>query len=357
MSDGYSNVARALSMPMPGPRLHLVDPHKVELSDRSDNGVWRPVDMSDYIGQARAQLKMRMWVTAAIGQDILPGHILLTGAPGLGKTSMAAIVASMLDARLHTATGDSLRKPQQMARKFSQIREGDCLFIDEIHQMGLRSEEMLGLGMEDFQITIPGNAAGTSESVTMDIPKCVVIGATTRPAHLSRPLRDRFTLSVALEFYSITELSEIIRRHAARESVTITGDAIECLARVSRETPRKALGIFAMADAYARTVGAPVIDLDTARGALDVIGVDSLGLDERDRDYLSAIASRGGQRVGLAPLVAMTGLNAREITDDIEPYPTRIGVIDMAPRGRRLSRMAHEHLYPGIPMPPMYALP
>lgn len=353
MTDGYSNVARALAMPTPGPRLRVVGANETQTVERSDNGVWRPTALDDYIGQARAQLKIRMWVTSAMSRGMLPGHILLTGAPGLGKTSMAAIVAGMLGAELHTATGDSLRKPQQLARKFSHIRDGDCLFIDEIHQMGLRSEEMLGLGMEDFQITVPGNAAGTIDAQTMNIPKCVIIGATTRPAHLSRPLRDRFTLSVALEFYSVSELSEIISRAASRDSVTITPEAIETLAQVGRETPRKALAILAMADAYARTVGAPVIDLATASGALDVIGVDALGLDERDRDYLAAIASRAGRRVGLAPLVAMTGLDAREITEDIEPYPTRIGIIDMAPRGRCLSVKAYEHLYPGIPIPPM----
>jgi Holliday junction DNA helicase RuvB len=264
---------------------------------------------------------------------------------------MAAIIAGMLGSELHVTTGDAVSKPKQLARFLTEIEEGDCVFIDEIHQMRLRSEEMLGLGMEDFRITIPGNASGTVDPITTDIPKCVVIGATTRPAHLSRPLRDRFPLTVALEFYTVAELSEIIERRAARENIRITPDATRALARVSRETPRKALAIFDMAAAYADTIGANGIDLDTAKGALDVIGVDSLGLDERDRDYCHALASREGRRIGLAPLVGITGLNAREITDDIEPYLVRSGIVDMGARGRCLSVLAYGHLYPGLPIP------
>lgn len=356
MTNGYANVARALDMQAPGPRLHVVGPNE-RMEPVPGNGVWRPTNLDDYIGQTRAQLKVRMWVTSAMHRGQQPGHILLTGAAGLGKTSLAAIIAQMLGSQLHTTTGDAVSRPMQLARFLTGVREGDCVFIDEIHQMKLRGEEMLGLAMEDFRITVPGNNQGTTIPVSIDIPRCTVIGATTRPAHLSRPLRDRFPLSVALEFYGVDDLGEILRRRATRVGLDITEDAIVTLASVGRETPRKALAILDLVTAYADTIGASTVDLETAHGALEVIGVDTLGLDERDRDYCGAIASRGGARIGLAPLVSITGLNAREITEDIEPFPTRIGVIDMAPRGRRLSPKGYRHLYPDVPLPPLLALP
>lgn len=360
--DGYSKAAEALGMDAPKPRLRVVKPD--ERIERETNGVYRPAKLDDCVGQVRAQIKTKMWVTSANRRGIQPGHVLLSGGPGLGKTTIAKIFTSLMNegrpesqhVALHCTMGTTVKSPKQMAKALGKIRKGDVLFIDECHQMGLAAEEMLGLAMEDGKISVAGNDSGTTDALEMDIPAFTLVGATTKPAHLSRPLKDRFGLAVSLEYYSDEELAEIIARAAEREKLDVTSEAAMAIARVGRQTPRKALGVLGMVSAYADTLKLDTVDLDAARGAFDVIGIDSMGLDERDRDYLSVVASWQGRRVGLSPVAARSGLDNKEISDDIEPYLLRAGILDTNGRGRCLTKFAYQHLYPEMPVPPLLGL-
>lgn len=350
-ADGYDRVANALGMPAPKPRLRIV--RDDEREPQENNGVWRPANLDDYVGQARAQIKVKMAVTSAISRGIQPGHILLSGPPGLGKTSMAALVASLINAGrpegervgMHTTMGTSVKAPKQLAKVLGKIRKGDVLFIDECHQMGLAAEEMLGLAMEDGRVFVGGTESGTTDGVELTIPPFTLVCATTKPAHMSRPLLDRMKLRVALEYYSVEELAEIVSRAAKRDEVDLTDEAAEAIARVGRSTPRVALGILEQVRCYADTLKLTTVDLEAAQGAFDVIGVDSEGLDERDRDYCEVIASWAGRRAGLKPLAARSGLDAKEITDDIEPYLLRAGMLDKNSRGTCLTKRAYRHLW------------
>lgn len=349
-------------MRAPKPRLSVVP--DLPAAESEDTGVWRPTNLEDYVGQARAQLKIRMWVTSALRRGHQPGHALLYGAPGLGKTTLAAVIAGMLNegrpegerVALHVTTGHAVSSPQQMAKHLAKLREGDVLFVDECHQMGLKAEEMLGLAMEDGRITIPGTRSGSVDAVATKLPKFTLVGATTKPANLSQPLRDRFGCHIALEFYSEEELAEIVARKAAREGMRLTEEGAAMLARVGRQTPRKTLAALDMVGAYADTVRVDVVDAEVVGGALEVMGVDELGLEDRDRAYLAVVASWAGRRVGLKPLAAAAAMDAKEITDDVEPYLLRAGFLDLNSRGRCLSRKAYEHLWPEQPIPPMLGL-
>jgi holliday junction DNA helicase RuvB len=358
--DGYARVADAFGMDAPRPKLRVVGDDEREPVE--SNGVWRPSNLDEYVGQRRAQLKVKMHVTAALKRERQPGHILLSGPPGLGKTSLAAIVASILNedrpeeqrvAFIETM-GTTVRSQKQLAKVLARIRHGDVLFIDEAHQMGEKSEEMLGLAMEDGRVTL--SPSENAEPITLDIPAFTLVAATTKPAHMSQPLRDRMKLSVRMEWYEDDELAQIVKNTAKRESVKVTDDAAKAIAQVGRQTPRTTLGVFDQVMAFGDTVGADEIDTDVTTLAFDVIGLDSLGLDERDRDYLDVIASWSGRRVGLKPAAAKSGLNEKEISDDVEPFLLRAGLLDTTSRGRCLSKRTYKHLWPDRPIPPLLGL-
>lgn len=353
-ANGYDQLADALGRPRPKPRhLRVVQPAETAKSDR--NAVWRPSSLDEMVGQDRAQLSISMHVKAARKRGRQPGHVLLSGPPGLGKTSMGAMFTALLNeglpeaerVGLHMVTGSSCKTERALAGALGKIQKGDVLFIDECHRMGTPAEEMLGLAMEDGQIMLEG------ADEPLEIPAFTVIGATTKPASLSRPLRDRFELRVRVEYYSVAELAEIVRRAAERETVAVTPDACEMVARVSRQTPRVALGIFRRVHSYVTLLGLEAIDTEATSSALEVAEIDALGLDERDREYLRAVATGGGQRMGLETIASLTGLDQGEVSKDIEPDLIRFGLVDKAPRGRRLTKTAYQHLWPDMAVPPL----
>lgn len=360
VSDGYDKVADALGMNRPRPKLRVVKPD--ERADHENNGVWRPAGLDDYVGQERAQLKVKMHVQSALNRERQPGHMLLSGAPGLGKTAMAGVSGALMNegraederVAVHVVMGSTVKAEAQLAKELSKLRKGDILFIDECHRMGTPAEEMLGLAMEDGRITVPGNGKG--DAITMEIPPFTLIGATTKPASLSRPLNDRFSLKVRMEYYADDELAEIVRRAAGREGVEVTDDACLAIARVGRQTPRVALGVWEQVMSYASLLKLPEVDSEVVAGALDVAGIDSMGLDERDRDYMHVVASWQGRRAGLEPIAARSGLDKAEISKDVEPYLLRAGLLDMTSRGRCLTKLAYGHLWPDMPIPPLLGL-
>lgn len=358
--NGYARIAEVLGMAAPRPKLRLVQDHETEPAET--NGVWRPSELGEYVGQDRARLKLKMHVTAALKRGKQPGHLLLSGGPGLGKTSMASIVAALInDGRPEAehvpfiaTMGTTVRSAKQLAKVLARIEPGSVLFVDEAHQMGEKAEEMLGLALEDGRVTVSGSE--NTDPVTMTIPAFTAVLASTKPAHLSRPLRDRMAVNIRMEYYAVEELARIVALAAEREQVTVTEDAALAVARVGRQTPRIALAVWEQVTAFGVTVGADEIDSDVIELAFDVIGLDSGGLDERDRDYMDVVASWCGRRVGLAPVAARAGLDEKEVSDDIEPFLLRAGLIDRSSRGRCLTRRAYNHLHPEQPVPPLLGL-
>lgn len=353
-----------MAQPQPRPRLRVVRDDEDTPAEITRNAVWRPSSLGEMVGQARPQMRIKMLVSSALKRGRQPGHVLISGPYGLGKTTLSAIIAGMINegrpddekVGFHSTTGDGVSSPQQMAATLCKLQEGDVLFIDEGHQMGLRAEEMIGLAMEDGRITVPGTKSGSVPAQSRDIPAFTLVIGTTKPANISAPLRSRFALSVAMEYYSIEELAQIVTMKAEREQMAITQEAAEMIAGAGRHTPRLTLGVFDLVSAYVDTIDAPKMDAEVTAEAFTELGIDSLGLDDRDRDYLEVVASYAGRRVGLAPLSATSGLDSREISHDIEPYLMRVGLIDLTSRGRCLSKRAYAHLYPDQPIPPMLGL-
>ena len=350
-------------MQKPKPRLRVVrNDERAESS--ANHGVWRPANLNELVGQDRGKLKVRMHVTSALHRGIQPGHMLLSGPPGLGKTSMAETVpAQMNEGRpesehvaFHSVMGTFVKTEKQLAKVLAKLRAGDVLFIDECHQMNLKAEEMLGLALEDGRITVAGTESGTTDGQVVEIPPFTLVGATTRPAEISQPLRNRMKLNVRMEWYTSEELAEIVTNAAKRSEVTLTEGAALAIAEVGRNTPRITLGIMEQVFSYADTLKLSEVDTEAVEGAFDVIGIDSMGLDERDRDYLEIIASWCGKRVGLKPAAAKFGITEKEITDDIEPFLLRAGMLDMGSRGRCLTKLAYSHMWPGEPIPPLLGL-
>lgn len=360
--DGYAEVAKALGMPAPKPHLRVVRAPEVDEAADDSRGVWRPSELAEFVGQQRALLKLKMHVVGALRRGEQPGHVLLSGPPGLGKTALSAIVASLINegrpegerVGFHQAMGTSVRVQRQLAKVLAKVREGDVLFVDEAHQMGEKAEEMLGLAMEDGRVAFTPNE--NAEPIVMRIPPFTLVAASTRPAHLSRPLRDRMQLAIRMEWYSVEELAEIVGKAAGRDGVKVTPEAALMVAQVGRQTPRITLSVWAQVMGYASLMGADEVDADVVELALDVAGLDSLGLDERDREYLTVVASWSGRRIGLEPVSAKSGLNSREITDDIEPFLLRAGMLDLSSRGRCLSKAAYAHLWPEMSVPPLLGL-
>jgi Holliday junction DNA helicase RuvB len=352
--------AQALGMATPRPKLRVIRGQETPQPAPEDHAVWRPTSLDEYVGQGRARVQLKMHVTAALKRGRQPGHMLLSGPPGLGKTSLAAIGPAIVNegrdapVGFHVATGSTVRSQKQLATALAKLQEGDWLFIDEAHQMGEPSEELLGLAMEDGTITV--SPSENVEPVTMTLPPFTLVLATTKPAHISQPLRNRCKLNIRMEWYDLDELAEIVRGAAGREPIAITEDAALTIAMVGRETPRITLGIFEQVVAFAVTVNRDTIDETLANKAFDVIGLDSLGLDERDRDYMTAVARWQGRRVGLKTIAGAISLSTKEIEEDIEPYLTRAGLLDKQGRGRCLTKAAYAHLWPKMPCPPLLGL-
>lgn len=308
----------------------------------------RPKTLAEYIGQKKAKSNLKVYIESAKLRGEPLDHVLLYGPPGLGKTTLSAIIANEMGVNIRTTSGPAIEKPGDLVSLLTNLQDGDVLFIDEIHRLSRNAEEILYPAMEDYAIDIIIGQGPSASSVHLSIPKFTLIGATTRAGQLTTPLRDRFGVILKLELYTKDELSAIVKRSAGILGIEITDSGAEALASRSRGTPRIANRLLKRVRDFALIKGNGVISSEITSYALDELEIDELGLDSVDRSMLEAIIKfYGGGPVGLDTLAATVGEEAITIEDVYEPYLMQIGFLSRTPRGRCATRLAYEHL--GIP--------
>lgn len=305
----------------------------------------RPQLFTEYIGQERLKKNLRLAIDAAKKRDEPIDHVLLYGPPGLGKTTMATVIANEMGKNIRVTAGPAIERAGDLASILTNLSEGDILFIDEIHRLSRVVEEVLYSAMEDFKLDIVIGKGPAARSVRLDLPKFTVIGATTRTGALAAPLRDRFGHMYRLEFYTPSEIADIITRAAGILESKIDARASSLLSTRARLTPRIANRLLKRVRDYADVNGDGVIDVPTTTRALEMLEVDVIGLDPADRRMLlSMIDNYGNNPVGLNTIAALTGDEPTTIEDFYEPYLLQIGFIERTPRGRRVTRKAYDHL-------------
>lgn len=305
----------------------------------------RPQDFSEYIGQERLKKNLKLAIDAAKKRGDPIDHILLYGPPGLGKTTMASVIAKEMGKNIRVTSGPAIERAGDLASILTNLSDGDILFIDEIHRLGRTVEEVLYSAMEDFKLDIMIGKGPAARSVRLDLPKFTVIGATTRTGTLSAPLRDRFGLIHRLEFYSPSEITRIITRASRILNTTIDDKAAEILSTRARLTPRIANRLLKRVRDFADVNADGVIDVKTTEAALKLLEIDELGLDPGDRHLINSIIDNYGMNpVGLGTVAALTGDEATTIEDVYEPYLMQIGFIERTPRGRRVTTKAYKHV-------------
>ncbi|MDP9438223.1 MAG: Holliday junction branch migration DNA helicase RuvB [Actinomycetota bacterium] len=310
----------------------------------------RPGSLDEFVGQEAIKKNLRIFVEAAKRRGEPLDHVLLAGPPGLGKTSLCRILADEMGVGLRPTSGPSLERAGDMAAILTSLEEGDFLFIDEIHRLNRQIEEVLYPAMEDYAMDIVLGQGPSARTIRMDLPRFTLVGATTRTGLMTKPLLDRFGVSEKLDYYTPEDLQKIVVRAAGILDIPISEDGAEQLARRSRGTPRVANRLLKRVRDYAQVIGDGIIDEETARAALEMQGVDHLGLDRADRDYLGLVIDKfDGGPVGVGTISVALG-EARDTVEDVyEPYLLQSGLIQRTPRGRIATNRAYDHL--GIPSP------
>lgn len=327
----------------------IITTEKLEEDLKIENHL-RPQLLADYVGQEKAKETLKIYIEAAKSREESLDHVLFYGPPGLGKTTLAGIIANEMGVNLKITSGPAIEKPGEMAAILNNLQEGDVLFVDEIHRLNRQVEEVLYPAMEDFAIDIMIGKGATARSIRLDLPPFTLVGATTRVGMLTAPLRDRFGVVNRLEFYTEKELQKIIQRSAQVLDVAIDDSGALELARRSRGTPRLANRLLKRVRDFAQVRYDGEITEEVANYALDLLDVDKLGLEHMDRNILLTMIEKfGGGPVGLDTLAASLGEDAGTIEDVYEPYFLKNGLIQRTPRGRIVTELAYRHL--GCQMP------
>jgi Holliday junction DNA helicase RuvB len=305
----------------------------------------RPTTFDEYIGQKHLKTNLKLAIEAAKKRGDVMDHVLLYGPPGLGKTTMAGVIAHEMGANFRATSAPSIEKAGDLASILTNLADGDILFIDEIHRLRRAVEEILYSAMEDYKLDIVIGKGPAARSVKLDLPRFTLIGATTQAGNLAGPLRDRFGHPYRLEYYANDDIQKIIERSADILNTQIQPDAAKLLAERSRLTPRIANRLLKRVRDYADVNGDGIIDTKVANGALKMLEVDDLGLDPADRNMLTLMYEKYGDKpVGLNTIAALTGDEASTIEDYLEPFLVQIGMIQRTPRGRIVTDLAKKHL-------------
>lgn len=326
----------------------IVEPELDETAEEVEialEATLRPQTFAEYIGQERLKVNLSLAIEAARKRGEPVDHVLLYGPPGLGKTTMAGVIAREMEANIRITAGPAIEKAGDLASILTNLAPGDVLFIDEIHRLNRTVEEVLYSAMEDFKLDIVIGKGPAARSVRLDLPKFTVIGATTRTGSLAGPLRDRFGIIHRLEYYSDGEIEQILTRSAGILGTEIGADAVGLLSGRSRLTPRIANRLLRRVRDYADIHNSGLVDLVTAEAALKLLEIDELGLDAADRNMLRLMYENYSDRpVGLTTVAALTGDETSTIEDFYEPYLLQLGLIERTPRGRKVTARAVKHL-------------
>ncbi|MCI9236930.1 Holliday junction branch migration DNA helicase RuvB [Lachnospiraceae bacterium 50-23] len=322
----------------------IITTENLEEDIKHENSL-RPQLLDDYIGQEKTKEMLKVYIEAAKERGDALDHVLFYGPPGLGKTTLAGIMANEMNVNIKVTSGPAIEKPGEMAAILNNLQEKDVLFVDEIHRLNRQVEEVLYPAMEDYAIDIMIGKGASARSIRLDLPKFTLVGATTRAGMLTAPLRDRFGVVNRMEYYTIPELKTIILRSAGVLGVGIDDQGADALARRSRGTPRLANRLLKRVRDFAQVRYDGYITEEVANNALDLLDVDKEGLDQTDRDLLLAVIQKfGGGPVGLDTLSASIGEDAGTIEDVYEPYLLKNGFIQRTPRGRVVTEKAYVHL-------------